>query len=62
MHQQVALTKSELSSARAIRSTMDARGHLKDVDGFRSACQSSRDEHGEDRHELVKWHALHCKS
>jgi secreted protein with Ig-like and vWFA domain len=56
------LTAAEKNTARAIRATMDEAGRLKDADTFRALCRASRERHGEDRHEVVKWHALHMRA
>lgn len=55
------LTADELTSARSIRATMKANGSLdpKRCDDFRAANRASREQHGDDRHELVKSCALH---
>ena len=55
------LTAAELTSARAIRATMKPNGSLdpKRFDDFRAANRASREQHGDDRHELVKSVALH---
>jgi len=63
MHPQaIALTDAELDSASAIRATLTKSGHLKDADAFRAANAASREAHGDDRHEAVKWHALHSRA
>ena len=56
------LTADELRSARAIRATMKPNGSLdpKRFDDFRAANRTSRDQHGDDRHEVVKSCATHA--
>ena len=55
------LTAAERISANTIRLTLDEAGRLTDPDAFRAACRASRDLHGDDRHEVVKFHALHAR-
>lgn len=56
------MSTAEFRSAREIRSTMRANGSLdpKRVEEFRAACARSRAAHGDERHEHVKFCALHA--
>jgi hypothetical protein len=56
------LTADEKTTARQIRATMDSAGRLTDADAFRTLCHASREHHGEDRHNAVKWTAVHMKA
>ncbi len=50
------LTVAEMTTARVIR---DAARPKLDPDAYRSAIRESRATHGEDRHERIKFAALH---
>lgn len=56
------MTPEEMTSARAIRATLDSAGRLTDPTAFRAACRASREKHGEVRHETVKCAAVHMRS
>ncbi len=58
------LTAAELTSARAIRATMNPNGSLdpKRFDDFRAENRASCELHGDDRHEHVKACALHASA
>lgn len=53
-----ALTADEKATARVIR---DAMRPKLNPDAYRAAIRASRETHGEDRHNVVKWHAMHMK-
>ncbi len=53
-----ALTASEKTTARVIR---DAHRPKLNPDAFRTAIRASREQHGEDRHEVIKWAAMHMR-
>ena len=62
MSTHAALTTDEMTSARAIRAALDNAGRLRDADAFRAAAHASREQHGEDRHNAVKFAAMHMKA
>jgi len=51
-------TADEMVTARVIR---DAHRPKLHPDAFRSAMSASREQHGEDRHEVVKFAAMHMR-
>jgi hypothetical protein len=55
------LSDDERASARVIHAIMHP-WPCRDIEGLRAAMRDSRERHGDDRHELVKWHAAHANA
>lgn len=58
MSTQTALTPNEKTTARVIR---DAMRPKLNPDAMRTAVRASRVQHGEDRHNVIRWHAMHMR-
>lgn len=54
-----ALSPDEKASARAIRAAMRPK---LNPDAMREASIASLETHGEDRHNVIKWHAMHARA